>query len=113
MGGLGFVIDSGVTYLLVGLGVGSLAARIPAILIALTVCYRFHHGFTFRKGGRAPWSGWYKFALSNAVGSLVNYGAYVAVLFIRPASSVILAVAAGSIVAMIANYAMSVCYVFR
>ncbi|WP_432738798.1 GtrA family protein [Maridesulfovibrio sp. FT414] len=113
IGGLGFVIDSGITYGLVLLGMDSLAARIPAILIALTVCYRFHHGFTFRKEGRAPWSGWYRFAISNAVGSLINYGAYAAVLLVWPAVPLILPLIAGSASAMVANYIMSACYVFR
>ncbi len=113
IGGLGFVIDSSVTYFLVWLGMESLTARIPAILVALTVCYRYHHGFTFRKEGRAPWRGWYKFLISNAIGSLINYGAYAGVLLIWPDVVLILPLIVGSGAAMVANYVMSACYVFK
>lgn len=113
IGGLGFVVDSSITYVLVMLGMDSLAARIPAILIALTVCYRFHYGFTFRKEGKAPWKGWYKFAISNTLGSLINYGAYASVLLLCPGLPLIIALIVGSGAAMVANYIMSVCYVFR
>ncbi|CCO23193.1 GtrA family protein [Maridesulfovibrio hydrothermalis] len=113
IGGLGFIIDTGITYGLVWIGMSSLTARIPAILVALTICYHYHHGFTFRKTGKAPWKGWYKFALSNAAGSLINYGAYAAVLFFYPSAPLIIPLIAGSGVAMVANYIMSACYVFR
>ena len=113
VGGLGFVVDSGITYGLVALGVSSLWARIPAILIALTVCYRFHHGFTFRKEGKAPWCGWYKFLISNGIGSIINYGCYAGVLLVWPDSSLIIPLAVGSCVALAANYVLSACYVFK
>ncbi|WP_291329232.1 GtrA family protein [Desulfovibrio sp. UCD-KL4C] len=113
IGGLGFVVDSGITYGLVGLGFPSLAARIPAILIALTVCYKFHHGFTFRKEGKAPWRGWYKFLVSNSIGSSVNYGCYAVVLLVWPVAPLILPLAVGSGVALIVNYTLSTRYVFR
>ncbi|WP_027720754.1 GtrA family protein [Maridesulfovibrio zosterae] len=113
IGGIGFFIDAGITYILVWSGASSLVARIPAILVALTVCYHFHHGFTFRKGGKAPWSGWYKFAISNSIGSLINYGAYVLIVTGWPSISLVIPLIVGSAAAMAANYVMSVCYVFR
>lgn len=112
IGGIGFVIDSSLTYGLVLMGMDSFAARIPAIIAALTVCYHLHHGFTFRKQGSAPWSGWYKFAITNGVGSLINYTAYAAVLLWSEVP-LIIPLVAGSAAAMVANYIMSVCYVFR
>lgn len=113
IGGIGFVIDSCLTYGLVLMGMDSFAARIPAIITALTVCYHLHHGFTFRKKGPAPWSGWYKFAITNGVGSLINYTAYAAVLLLWSEVPLIIPLVAGSAAAMVANYIMSVCYVFR
>lgn len=113
IGGLGFVIDSGITYLLVLMGMDSLAARIPAILVALTVCHRLHHGFTFRKDGKAPWSSWYKFVISNGIGSLINYGSYAAILLILPDTPLIFPLIVGSASAMIANYLLSARFVFR
>ncbi len=113
IGGLGFVIDSSLTYAFVALGMDPFAARIPAVLVAMTICYHLHHGFTFQKQGNASWSGWYRFALTNGLGNLINYGAYAGLLLVWSEVPLIVPLVVGSGAAMVANYIMSVCYVFR
>jgi len=113
IGGLGFVLYSAVTYAAVGLGVPSLYAVIPGIVVALAVCYKAHHAFTFRKEGKISLRGWYKFLIANGVGSLINYGSYAIVLLLWPTIPLIIPLAVGSGMALIVNYVLSARYVFR
>ncbi|WP_170921439.1 GtrA family protein [Desulfovibrio gilichinskyi] len=113
IGGLGFIIYSAATYAGVGLGLPSLYAVIPGIIIALAVCYKAHHAFTFRKEGKISLRGWYKFLIANGVGSVINYGCYAIVLLMWPTIPLIIPLAVGSGMALIANYILSARYVFR
>jgi putative flippase GtrA/4-amino-4-deoxy-L-arabinose transferase-like glycosyltransferase len=76
VGGIGFVIDAGLTYLLVRSNVAPWLARIPAILFAMTFTWLSNRYFTYevktaRSTGEAM-----RYALVATVMALINYLIY-------------------------------------
>lgn len=114
VGGLGFVIDAGVTLAMTwAVGASALVARVPAFLIAATATWLLHARFTFSKPQRA--SSWLRYVLLTAVGALINLVTYLAWLEmtgIRPLQ-VVLGVAAGSAVALTFNFFASRRWIFN
>lgn len=113
IGTIGFIVDSGVTYLGIFAGLSPLIARFPGILVALTVCYVLHLRFTFQSKAPYSLSGWTKFLMTNMAGSAVNYSVYGAMLYMIPGLKVFYALAVASIAALAANYLLSRRFVFN
>lgn len=113
VGGIGFIVDAGVTVAMTwAIGASALAARIPAFLIAATVTWLLHARFTFGKSQGA--SSWFRYLLLTAVGALINVATYLAwtkVAGMSPAQ-VVLGVAAGSAVALAFNFLASRRWIF-
>jgi putative flippase GtrA len=115
VGTLGFAVDSLVLLAMLGLGLGPYAGRVVSYLAAATTTWAANRAWTFRGSGTTPAGRqWGRFVLLNLVGFALNYGTYAALIASWPlaAAHPVLAVAAGSLAGMFANFALSRRYVF-
>lgn len=53
VGGAGYVVDVGLTYLFMSLVANPYVARLPAVLIAMVVTWAINRKFTYRSGSEA------------------------------------------------------------
>lgn len=117
VGGVGFLVDATLFELVVRAGMALELARIVSLFIAMQVTYRLHRAFTFGAvdvRGHRPWM---KFMVSNALGAVVNYLAFLLALRLIHIDHAMLdrqaAVAVGAGVAMFFNYWANKSFVFR
>lgn len=117
VGTVGFVVDTAVLYFaLYGLGFGFYGGRVLSYLAGATSTWFLNRTFTFaeRRTDRLL-KEWATFLTVNALGGLVNYATYSALIATSPEVRdwPVLGVAAGSIAGMFVNYFMSSRFVFR
>jgi putative flippase GtrA len=116
VGSLGFVVDAGMTLLLVsGLNLPAMVGRLPAFVLATVVTYTLNRQITF-PGQHASWArGWLLYVSATILGAMLNYMAYTLVLMIlgERAVIVLLGIAAGSTIGLFCNYMLSLRVIFR
>lgn len=115
VGVFGFVVDASVVYA-TRYWLGLYVAGLLSFVVAATANWALNRAWTFRGQGSGPaHRQWARFMAANLVGFVLNRGAY----FILIATSAlcadkpVLAVAAGAIAGMFANFALSRRLVFR
>ncbi len=109
----GFVVDAGLTEALAELGISPYLGRILAVAVAITVTYAINRNFTWRER-RAPVSGRRARYLAVSLASIgANYLVFAAVLVLVPGLRPLLAVAAGTSVGMVVNFAGYSRFVFK
>jgi len=117
VGTAGFAVDALVLTAAIALGLGPWLGRIASYLAAATATFALNRAWTFRdRRGAAPVGAqWARFVTVNLGGFALNYATYAALLATVPvvAAHPVLGVAAGSIVGMGANFALSRRFVFR
>ncbi len=117
VGTVGFLVDTGVLYGALALGAGLYLGRAISYVTAATTTWALNRAWTFRgRGSDAPiHRQWALFVVVNLAGFTLNYGTYALMVATMPvvAAYPILGVAAGSIVGMFANFAVSRRLVFR
>ncbi len=117
VGAIGFVVDTAVLYVLIGLeGFSLLGGRLGSYLVAATTTWALNRAFTFRGGGRpGKWQEWARYLAVNGLGGAVNYAVYAALVLTsdRIAQYPVLGVAAGSIAGLLFNFTASRTLVFR
>jgi len=96
VGGLGFLVDFGITLLLIGFGVDAFIARVIAIPFAMLTTWRLNRAFTFGASNTSQTSeGMRYFAVATSV-AIVNYAIYagllVAIPSIPPGFAIVIAV---------------------
>lgn len=125
VGTVGFVVDASVLQMLVSwFDTGLLIGRVFSYLTAATATWFMHRVYTFREhlppahepaaSPRALLNQWSRFVVTNAVGASLNYGIY-AVCVLRSdlcRTYPVIAVAIGSLAAMVFNFAISRRFVF-
>jgi len=76
------IIDVAVLYLLIALGLNTYLARIPSYFAAMTAGYILNRYFTFHhlESGRALWHSLLRHFSVFAVGGLINYSVFSAIL---------------------------------
>ncbi len=115
---LGFVIDSAIVQGLVSLfDENPYAARLLSFLCAATATWAFNRHFTFAgkrryANRRAELT---RYLIAMAGGFILNYGAYVIVLWLLPLARdwPVIGVAAGSAAGAVLNYLTSKFWIFR
>jgi putative flippase GtrA len=115
VGALGFVTDFGVLYLGVKVvGLGTVVGRILSFIVAATVTWKANRHFTFVQQGRGSMREWLQYLLLTSVGGGINVVVYQIWLWFTDHSTLnlFLAVAAGSAVALLFNFAISKRMVF-
>ncbi len=116
IGAAGFGVDTAALYAALGLGLGLYTGRIVSYLVAATFTWAMNRRYTFTRAVPSdPFEQWLKFLAANAVGALVNYGTYAAlVTFVAGVRDwPVLGVAAGSIAGLGFNFTVSRGWVFR
>jgi putative flippase GtrA len=125
VGTVGFIVDASVLQMLVSwFGVGLLTGRIFSYLAAATITWFLHRIYTFRhqlpvadKHATSPQAlldQWFRFIVTNGIGASLNYGIYAILIlgFELCRAYPVVAVAIGSLVAMVFNFAISRRFVF-
>lgn len=114
IGAFGFAVDATLLQLLIDLfAVPALAARLVSILVAVTTTWALHRPYTFRSADPDRLAEWSRFAAVNAIGAALNFAVFAAVLAVAPATPPLAALAAGSAIALAANYLGSRLFAFR
>lgn len=115
VGVVGFAVDSAVLYLcLHGFGLDPYRGRVVSYLAAASATWYLNRRITFADRS-PPGRQWARFIATNALGALVNYGSYSAVVALLPAGTWIplLGVAVGALAGLGFNFTASRRYVFK
>ena len=105
VGAAGFCTDAGVLFGLLSVFPDRfLAARLISIGTALTLTWALNRRHTFGSSDPRRLAEWSRFAGINACGAALNFTLYAALLHSWPWLSPLLALAAGSALALIFNY---------
>jgi putative flippase GtrA len=115
VGTVGFGVDTATVYALRS-PLGLYEAGVIAYAMAATANWALNRVWTFRGLGSGPaHRQWALFLLANAVGLVLNRGAYMALIATVPvcAAYPVLAVAAGAVAGMGSNFFLSRRVVFR
>jgi len=109
----GFVVDTLVLYTVKG-ALGLYLGRVVSYFAAATFTWALNRRFTFVTLRPAPrFKQWLEFLAANAVGAVVNYAVYSAlVAWTSAADMPVLAVAAGSIAGLTFNFTINKAWVF-
>jgi len=114
VGALGFLIDAGfLLWLIEYLALDPYLARVFSILLALTMTWAMHRTWTFASANPDRLGEWSRFAVVNGAGSVLNYSVYSAILLSLPGTAPLAALAAGSVLALLANFLGSRHWAFR
>jgi putative flippase GtrA len=117
VGGIGFVVTTAVVYA-TRPWIGNYLAVIPAFLLAATGNWVLNRLWTFRGHGTKRQSllrEWTMFLAANAIGFALNAGVYWILIAVSPlcASNPVIALVAGTLAGMFANFFLSRRVVFR
>jgi putative flippase GtrA len=116
VGVIGFVTDTAVVYA-VRAPLGLYAAGVAAYVVAVTVTWWVNRNWTFQGIGNvgSMRRQWLRYAIVNIPGLLLNLGTYFALIAGSPLCNTypVLAVAAGAVAGMFANFILSRALVFR
>ena len=115
-GGVGFLVDAGVLYALIGLGLNPYAARVVSFLCAVFATYLVNSKYTFSHvRGQSRTRQAAKYLLAMSLGGACNYAAYAAMLAVLPHArlSPLFALMMGSFVGLFVNFASSKFWVFK
>ena len=115
VGTSGFLVDTAVIYAVRG-QLGLYWAGAASYLVAATWTWAFNRRWTFAGQGSGPlWQEWLRWMAVNASGLVFNRGAYFILVTYSPACQAhpVIAVAAGSIAGMFANFFLARRLVFR
>jgi putative flippase GtrA len=116
VGAAGFAVDAATLTLALAMGASVYTGRGFSYLSAATFTWAVNRSWTFPDSEEFFLRQWMKFMLANAMGGLINYGVYVALIAGSPrvfAAHPVLAVAAGSIAGLFVNFTLSKRFVFR
>lgn len=116
VGVIGFLVDTGVLYGMLGLGAGLYLGRAVSYVSAATTTWALNRAWTFRGRGTGPvHRQWALFVVVNLGGFVLNYGTYALLVAFVPlvAAHPVLGVAAGSVAGMFSNFFLSRQLVFR
>jgi len=117
VGVVGFVVDTGaLMFALAFLPLDLYTGRIFSYLIAATTTWALNRRFTFAQANPAPLARqWAAFMGANALGGLINYAVYAAIVTFTPWGPryPVLGVAAGAIVGLAFNFTVSKRWVFK
>jgi putative flippase GtrA len=115
IGAAGFVVDASCLSLCLWLGSGFYIGRLISYLCAATFTWAANRQFTFDNVSGNVLAQWARFLLANSLGGTINYGIYAALVYLLPmpfGKYPFLAVGAGSIAGLFANFLMSRKFVF-
>jgi putative flippase GtrA len=109
VGGIGFLVDAGLLWLLLQAGFGYYGGRLVSFLAAATTTWILNRSFTFRRESPSsahPAGEWLAYLGLMVIGGVVNYGTYAAAIELSELVRrfPVLGVALGSIAGMLINF---------
>lgn len=120
VGAIGFVVDAGILYAGLYIGLGYYIGRILSYICAATTTWFLNRRWTFKAAANDNKKAeWLRFVVLNLGGFVVNYGTYLLALHIMPQDSMpqslipLAAVAAGSLAGLFVNFGINKYLVFR
>ena len=114
-GGVGFLVDVGVLYLLIRLGASFLLARAASFLCAVATTWLVNRRTTFAIASRPSLREFFGYLAAMSIGGSINYASSYLIVQMMPQQSLIsvAAVAIGSLLGLSVNFAVSKFWVFR
>jgi putative flippase GtrA len=115
-GVVGFVVDVTVLYALLGLGLGYYLGRVFSFLAAAFTTWQINRRYAFSvQAGTDRLREWLRYLLAMLGGGIINYGVYALIAYSASQASWVpfLAVAAGSVAGLGANFLTAKFLVFR
>lgn len=85
VGGLGFLVDIGLTLMLIGFGLDAFVSRVIAIAFAMLTTWRLNRALTFGASATSQASEGARYFMVAIVVAMVNYAIYAALLVTIPA----------------------------
>lgn len=113
VGGIGFVIDAGLTTALQAAGLGIFSSRLIAITCAMLTTWRLNRALTFGASQTSQVSEGTRYMMIAGLAALVNYTVYIILMLIIPDMIAALAVAAATGISMVVSYLGYSRHVFR
>lgn len=92
VGGLGFVVDSGFTLLLIHRGIDPYTSRVFAIALAMMVTWRLNRALTFGTSGSDQATEGIRYFTVAILAAVLNYAIYAGLLIAFPALSPLFAI---------------------
>ncbi|HEY1724622.1 MAG TPA: GtrA family protein [Steroidobacteraceae bacterium] len=115
VGVLGFVVDAGVLYAALYVGLGLYLGRAASYMAAVTFTWGLNRRYTFEAGsGGEPVRQWARFVVSQLAGATINLGVYALLVHMSPfvAQRPVIGVAVGSLSGLLVNFSVARAYVF-
>jgi putative flippase GtrA len=115
-GSVGFLVDIGVLYGILQLGVGPYLGRLLSFLAAVYTTWIMNRNFTFRpQRGQSLFRECFTYFIAMSAGGVINYSAYSAVMFFFGGPTIMpaLAVCVGSACGMILNFPSAKYWVYK
>lgn len=115
-GAAGFVVDVAVLYAGLALGLGYYLGRLVSFLCAAFATWQINRRHAFAtEAGEKLLHEWLRYLLAMAGGGLLNYAVYSTIVFTTPHDPYLpaLAVAAGSVSGLAANFTLAKFWVFK
>ncbi|MFL9894676.1 GtrA family protein [Paraburkholderia sp. RL17-381-BIF-C] len=115
-GSIGFLVDAGVLYAALAIGLGAYAGRVVSFLCAAFTTWQINRRLTFEVNRTGSlWREWLRYLAAMSVGGVCNYGSYAVALLFLPKVTIapLIAVGAGAIAGMFVNFAFAKLWVFR
>lgn len=111
-GGGGFLIDAGLTHILIEAGrFGPFLARIPAIIAAMAFTWLVNR--TFGRSPRSPAAEGFRYRAIGITAALLNYAVYSALMYRASFLQPVVAVTFASLAAMVYSFFGYSRFVFR
>ena len=115
-GAVGFVVDVGVLYIALSLGLGYYLGRVVSFLVAAFTTWQINRRYTFPIRDGEHWTAeWLRYLLAMLGGGAANYARYAALIYALPKALFLpaLAVAAGAIPGLMVNFLAARFWVFK
>ncbi|MEL7040236.1 MAG: GtrA family protein [Pseudomonadota bacterium] len=104
VGGLGFIVDAGITLLLIALGTGPLLARALAIAVAMFVTWRLNRALTFGASADSQIQEGTRYFIVAIGAALFNFGVYAGLLQFFPSLGAFLAICIAVAASMLISF---------
>ena len=116
-GAVGFIVDAGVLYLGLLVGLGYFAGRALSFLCAVWTTWKINRHYTFASTRRTSsvWTEWWRYLVAMSAGGSINYAVYsCVVIFVRATVWLpVCAIALGSVAGLAVNFVSAKWWVFK
>ena len=104
IGSFGFLVDAGLTLLLIALGWSAFLARIVAIGLTIIVCWRLNRWLTFGSSGQSQMNEGARYFLVATLTGVLNYSLYAVQLSLWPTLWPVIAIVIATLVCTALSY---------